>query len=266
MGKLSTAQRRDWKEHGFFIVENFADEETCRSMQERVVELARRADAGESIQPAFIQAEQRISSQAVRPEEKVSKVFRIHREVPVFRDFACDPRLGDLMEDLLGPDIDCFLSQFIFKMPGALGQPWHQDAFYFHFDRSPQVGVWLAVTDAELQNGPLWVLSGSHEEPVHEVVPDAREYANFGYVEIVDHDTRAEEVVLMRAGDLLIFHSHLFHRSTDNESDQMRAAMVYHFASAATRDLSLEKVGFVLPNTDWMPVRRRSGGPAEGSL
>jgi len=40
----------------------------------------------------------------------------------------------------------------------------------------------------------------------------------------------------MEAGDLLVFDSHLMHCSTDNESDGVRAAMVYHFASAGTVD------------------------------
>ena len=88
-----------------------------------------------------------------------------------------------------GPSLDCFLSQFIFKNPGAWGQPWHQDSYYFPFDPArPIVGVWLAVTEATLENGCLHVLPGSHREPVHEHVPDRRPNANYGYVEIVDHD------------------------------------------------------------------------------
>ena len=46
---------------------------------------------------------------------------------------------------------------------------------------------------------------------------------------------RAQQV-LMRAGDLLVFDSHLMHRSTDNTSDGVRAAMVYHYAVAGTVD------------------------------
>ena len=38
------------------------------------------------------------------------------------------------------------------------------------------------------------------------------------------------------AGDALVFHSHLMHKSTDNASKGRRAAMVYHFADAATID------------------------------
>jgi ectoine hydroxylase-related dioxygenase (phytanoyl-CoA dioxygenase family) len=40
----------------------------------------------------------------------------------------------------------------------------------------------------------------------------------------------------MDPGDLLVFDSHLMHCSTDNVSDGVRAAMVYHFASAGTVD------------------------------
>ena len=265
MRRLTARQKCEWEERGFFLIKDFAEIETCRAMQEKVIDLVRRSSAGESILPAFVQMESKLSGSVKAPEERISKLFRVHREVSLFRDFACHSALADLLQDLLGPDLDCFLSQFIFKFPGALGQPWHQDAFYFRFDRGPQVGIWLAVSDARMENGPLWVLPGSHREPVHEVVPDRREHANLGYVEIVDHDTRGEEVVLMQAGDLLVFHSHLFHRSTDNESDAMRAAMVYHFACSQTRDLSMQELGFIPPNMDWMTVRRGGSEPPRGA-
>ncbi len=69
---------------------------------------------------------------------------------------------------------------------------------------------------------------------VHEHVPDRRPDANYGYVEIVDHDMADAIPVLMDPGDLLLFDSHLMHRSTDNESDGVRAAMVYHYCATGT--------------------------------
>jgi ectoine hydroxylase-related dioxygenase (phytanoyl-CoA dioxygenase family) len=60
----------------------------------------------------------------------------------------------------------------------------------------------------------------------------------------------------MQPGDLLVFHSHLFHRSTDNDSDTSRLAMVYHLASGDTVDQSQQRWGFTPPNTDWLPLRR----------
>ncbi len=218
-------------------------------------EVAVAASAGEDIGRALVLAEPALAKSDLPPERKVSKIFRVHRQEPVFRDFCTSGPLLDLIAELLAPQLDCFLSQFICKEPGALGQPWHQDSFYFPFDRGPQVGVWLAITDANPDNGPLHVLPGSHREAVHPVVPDQRPGAPFSYVEIVDHDMDGSVPVLMDPGDLLLFHSHLMHMSTDNRSDRLRAAMVYHYAESGTVDGSKEAWGFESPNNDWMRVR-----------
>jgi ectoine hydroxylase-related dioxygenase (phytanoyl-CoA dioxygenase family) len=152
--------------------------------------------------------------------------------------------------------VDCFLSQFIFKNPGAWGQPWHQDSHYFFFGPDnggrPIVGLWLAVTAATLENGCLHVIPGSHTEPVHEHVDDLRPGANYGYREIVDFDFSNAVPVLMEPGDLLVFDSHLMHRSTDNVSNGIRAAMVYHCAATGTVDLADH------PINDFMTVRTAS--------
>jgi ectoine hydroxylase-related dioxygenase (phytanoyl-CoA dioxygenase family) len=116
----------------------------------------------------------------------------------------------------------------------------------------PVVGVWLACTDATLDNGCLWVVPGSHREPIHEHLPDRRPDANVGYVEIVDHDLSSAVPVEMTAGDLLLFDSYLMHFSTDNQSSRPRAAMVYHYAPSATNDRTVETRGYTI--NDWMPV------------
>jgi ectoine hydroxylase-related dioxygenase (phytanoyl-CoA dioxygenase family) len=254
---ISVEQRAGWERDGFVLLPGFAGNDVLRAMTERIVEIAREADAGESIAPAYVVQEDALLGDAPRPEDHLSKVFRVHRHDQIFREFCLRADLLDLVEELIGPDLDCFLSQFIFKNPGALGQPWHQDSFYFPFDRGPQVGVWLAVSAARIDNGPLWVLPGSHREDVHDVVPDRREHANFAYVEIVDHDMSDAVPVLMEPGDLLLFHSHLMHRSTDNGSGDRRAAMVYHYGEHGTVDGSEKRFGFTPPNIDWMPVRGR---------
>jgi ectoine hydroxylase-related dioxygenase (phytanoyl-CoA dioxygenase family) len=91
---------------------------------------------------------------------------------------------------------------------------------------------------------------------VHAAVKDTRKHANYGYVEIIDHNMDAAVPVLMAQGDLLIFHSHLMHRSTDNASNDLRAAMVYHYATADTIDNSVAVYGRKPANQDWLPVLR----------
>ncbi len=243
---LTTEQRSQWEEDGFFRIEGFADAATCTAMLDRAQELAAAEASGKPITGLLL-------PEANVPGE-VSKIFKLHRD-PVFEEFALRSDVVDLAAGLIAPELDCFLSQFIFKAPGAWGQPWHQDSYYFPFDPPrPVVGVWLAVTEATLDNGCLHVLRGSHNEPIHTHVRDRRPGANYGYVEIVDHDMSASVPVLMQPGDLLVFDSHLMHRSTDNVSDGIRAAMVYHYAAAGTADRTLSNKGYTV--NDWMPARR----------
>ena len=170
---------------------------------------------------------------------------------------AEDPRIVDIVEGLLGPDLDCFQSQFIFKNPGVIGQPWHQDSYYFRFDRQPQVGVWLALSRATLENGCLWVLPGSHKAIIHEHVPDRRPEANRAYMEIVSEDDSARQSALMAPGDVLFFHSYLMHMSTDNVAAERRSAMVYHYARAGTRTENEEVAASLAHVNRWVPVRRK---------
>ena len=260
---LTPAQRSSWTEQGFVRISGFAAADTCNAMLRRVTDVVRdpalAAELSAKVVPESNKAGQEVPH--AHPEEAVSKIFHLHRD-PVFARFAHSPDVVDLVAELIAtvpapapaPDVDVFLSQFIFKTAGAWGQPWHQDSFYFPFEPArPVVGVWLAVTEATLRNGCLHVLPGSQTEPVHTHIPDRRPGANYGYFEIVDHDMAAAEPVLMDPGDLLVFDSHLMHCSTDNQSDGIRAAMVYHYAAAGTVDHSEE----YFPSTnDWVPVRR----------
>jgi ectoine hydroxylase-related dioxygenase (phytanoyl-CoA dioxygenase family) len=249
---LTADEHTSWQRDGFFIRRGFSAEPVMRDMLARVIAICREYAAGRNVAPALVVPEARGNAAALEPEDYVSKVFRLHRD-PVFERFARDAALLALLGELLGEDVDCFLSQFIFKTPGAYGQPWHQDALYFPFEPDRQLGVWLAVTEARLDNGCLHVLPGSHREPVHAHAPDPRPGSNYGYLEIVDHDMRASIPVLMQPGDLLVFHSHLMHRSTDNQSDGIRAAMVYHYSPAGTVDRAARGPAYV---NDWMPVSR----------
>ena len=218
-----------------------------------VTNIARSAGAGKDVSPALVVAENQ-GLKGTNPEDLISKIFKLHRR-PVFLDFLKDTRIRDIVVAAIGVNVDCFLSQFIFKNPGAWGQPWHQDSYYFPFEPArPIIGLWLAITEATLENGCLHILSGSQSEPVHHHIKDRRIGANFGYVEIVDHDMSQSEPCLLQPGDLMVFDSHLMHRSTDNISDGIRAAMVWHFAVAGSVDRKGNKI--VSPVNDWMPYTR----------
>ena len=249
---------RDEDQAGYRVYPSFVEPKVGATMLDEVVDITRKAALGKDVSPALVMPEsQKLEGQ--NPEDVVSKIFKLHRSGS-FLTFLKDSRVRDIVVAAIGGDVDCFLSQFIFKNPQAWGQPWHQDSFYFPFTPArPIVGLWLAVTEATLENGCLHVLPGSQAEPVHRHIPDQRQGANNGYVEIIDHDMSRSEPCLLQPGDLMVFDSHLMHRSTDNVSDGIRAAMVWHFAAAGTEDPGIQnRHGKQIPSlvNDWMPYIR----------
>lgn len=220
----------DYAANGYTVIRGFADAATCREQLDAAVELSRADDDSK-----YVIAEGNPATDASNPEDFVAKLFKLHRRRP-FDRFAHDDRLLEILTAIIGPDVDVFLSQFIFKAPEAYGQPWHQDSYYFPFEASHQVGVWLAVTRATLENGCLWVVPGTHQEPIYDHVPDDRPHATQAYTKIVDRDMSTAVPMLMDPGDLLLFDSHVIHSSTDNESTELRAAFVCHYGTAGIAD------------------------------
>lgn len=263
---LTEDRRRSWGEQGFFVIPGFADADLCARMIEETVE-AIRADppADHDGQPAYataggllVQKESKVPTGAVRPEDFVAKVFNTHLG-GLARDFALAPRAAGIVAALLRADVDVFQSMFILKNQGAWGQPWHQDSYYFNFDQQPQIGLWLALTEATRANGCLSVLPGSHVRPIEPHVPDRREGANQGYQEVLGLDESDAVEVTMEPGDLLVFHSYLLHKSVDHRGGRPRAAMVYHYGRAGTRNLADAATRAVQDRvTKWVPAWRES--------
>ncbi len=253
---LSQTQKQSWNEKGFILIPNFFPEDKCIEINQTVIDIVRSmVGNSKEFNHAYIDQghigirEMKPSHKIENIEDEMSKVFRLH-QTGIFNEFIKRDDLLNIVEDILGENIDCFLSQFIFKNPGAWGQPWHQDSSYFPFDRAPQVGAWLATSAATKENGCLVILPGSHKEVIHEHLPDDRPGSNYGYTEIKDHDFKKEMPLFLNTGDLLLFHSFLMHKSYDNKSNNRRTAMVYHFAETGTDFGELDS-----PTNEWISVR-----------
>ena len=253
---MTIDQKNSWNEFGYILIPNFVDEKFCDEMNKEVINIIKSIIPEESAFSHAYAGDGHIAVREMKPtedpksiEDEISKLFRIHSR-GIFNEFINNEVLCNILEDILGPNVDCFLSQFIFKNPGAWGQPWHQDSSYFPFDREPQVGAWLATSEATLENGCLVILPGSHKEHLHEHLPDDRKGSNYGYTEIKDHDFSQETPMTLNTGDLLLFHSFLMHKSYDNNSQARRTAMVYHFAETGTDFGPVDS-----PTNEWISVR-----------
>ena len=119
-GAHSAAQLEHWERDGFFVVPGFAPAATLESMRTRALELVREADAGRAIGNAYVVPESALA-ESPRAEDRVSKVFRVHRDEPVFHAFATDARLLDLVGAILGENLDCFLHRRKSRCESARG-------------------------------------------------------------------------------------------------------------------------------------------------
>ena len=88
-----------------------------------------------------------------------------HFENPWLFRYLADPRVLDVIEAFIGPDIVLWSSHLIAK-PGGNGRavPWHTDGAYWHGRLNPMnvITLWLAVDESSVENGCMRVLPGSH--------------------------------------------------------------------------------------------------------
>jgi phytanoyl-CoA hydroxylase len=122
-------------------------------------------------------------------------------------------------------------SMLIFKQPGIGGEVrWHQDASYLRTEPQRVAGVWIALEDARLDNGCLWMAPGAHRSPLRERYGvDWTERT--GTLTTLDSAPwpEANAVPLeVPAGTLVVFHDHMPHRSDANRGTHSRTALTLH--------------------------------------
>jgi phytanoyl-CoA hydroxylase len=158
-----------------------------------------------------------------------------HKLSPLMRDALFNPRLVAALGALIGPNVKCMQSMLFVKGPGKPGQPWHQDEFFIPTRDRSLCGVWIALDDATIDNGCLWVIPGSHVPSViHRTKPLSDPRFDGSPVATGFPSDEAGAVALpAKAGDVVIFHGYLLHQSLPNSTAaQYRRALVFHCMSA----------------------------------
>src|SRR5204863_9843913 len=98
-----------------------------------------------------------------RAEEITFTAYLAENDADI-RTFVTRPEWVKITTELLGPNVDLYWNQAVFKMPeGQKEFPWHQDDGYTPVDPSPYLTLWLAINDATVENGCISALPGSHK-------------------------------------------------------------------------------------------------------
>lgn len=158
-----------------------------------------------------------------------------HKVSPVMERVLRAPRIVSVLTQVIGPNVKAMQSMIFMKAEGKPGQAWHQDEFFIPTRDRSLTAAWIALDDATIENGCLWVLPGSHKRGV--IYPD-REHDDERFdcsIEAYDFPYRDEDAVAVEipAGAAVIFNGYLLHRSLPNTGRHgFRRALVNHYMSA----------------------------------
>ena len=158
------------------------------------------------------------------------KLDNPHKKRPFFTELARDPAIVGLVEALVGQGVSVYFSQIFFKPPKGGGpKPAHQDNFYFGpTDHEGVVTAWIALDDADLENGCLRYGRGTHKGRIlPHAAPEGRPFdLQIDEAEVAKMEMRPAPVP---KGGVSFHHGGTVHVSADNQSDRWRRACALHY-------------------------------------
>jgi len=227
--QTTAEQRAFYDEHGYLIADLLDRDEVERLRAALAEVLARGAGLTKSNADFFVAA----------GEDGRHHITRVRHPIaqhPAFLDLVSHPKLLDLVEALIGPNIQFVHSKINLKPPAteAAAYPWHQDWPFNPHTNLDMVAVMVPLDDANAQNGCLRVVPGSHRlGPV-----DHRYGWEF---EVEDHrlvaDTSRHMLLEVSAGGVTLHHCCLLHSSTENLGKRSRNAILFDYRAADNAQL-----------------------------
>jgi phytanoyl-CoA hydroxylase len=236
-----------FREQGFVVIHGLVSAEDVQDLDHHIDNLL---SGHESLDGAQVQADLGRAPRPAAPEDWL-RVHMLHRQLAIHERFLLHPRILDVLEALIGPDVLALQTMLFFKQPGQPGQGYHQDSYYIPTFPDTLCGAWLAISPADEENGCLWFTPGSQHEPIY---PDPRGWAaslqsNLGDLGTIDQASNTDETVngLTRVaqkypgrevavpaqpGDVVFFAGHILHRSHSNRSTRPRRSFVGHYCNA----------------------------------
>lgn len=242
-GPLTPAQLRQFERDGFLILEHWLDADTVARCLADLDALGRSPDV-------------RSSEQAILEPDSgtLRSLFEVHKTDTVFNELAADERLAGAARQILADDVYVHQSRVNLK-PALHGKAfsWHSDFETWHVeDGMPAmraVSASVALTDNLSWNGPLLLISGSHQRYVafEGSTPDGNYRTSLRRQEYGSPDLDALELLCndgeiveftAPAGSVTLFDCNVMHGSPDNISPISRTNgfFVYNAITNALAD------------------------------
>ena len=247
---FSDDQRRQFQEQGFVIVPRFFEKPEVEAMQAEIHRFQRTG----LLRNVATQGDGTTHSAA----KANLQLCPMSPHSALFKTLPFAPKVVEAVSELIGDPVILHLDQ-VFLKPARHGQGtnWHQDNAYFQID-DPLKGtaMWVAVHDANIENGTLRVIPGSHRQTFEH----SRDPYSDHHIRCYPPEESAEYAV-MEAGGVIFFAYGVAHATGSNNTDRDRAGAAFHFLNAEHIPSGHFKVA---PNAATHPAL--SGPDADGGV
>jgi phytanoyl-CoA hydroxylase len=220
---ISATQRSAFDREGFLVLPELIDPSS-------VAALCLELDELEAEVEQFL-AEQRDGRFHIAEAGAIT--FTVHAVLrsAAARAFAKHPALVGLCRDLIGPDVNLYWDQAVYKKPDKPRRfPWHQDTGYTFVEPQHYLTCWIALTDVTIANGCPWILPRVHRAGTllhHWVDP-------IGW-ECLPEDPAGAVAAEVPAGGAVVFSSLTPHLTGPNTTDAVRKAYIVQYAPVGMR-------------------------------
>ena len=163
------------------------------------------------------------------------------------------PKIVDAAEDVLGPNILCWTTNFFIKEANSPGfVSWHQDAFYWGLSTDTVMTAWVALTPANLKNGCMKFLPGSQTQD-HLKHVDTFHKDNLlsrGQEIAVKVDTENTVDCILNPGEMSLHHVKLVHGSEPNRSNNRRIGLAIRYIPTDIQQLKVRDSATLVRGVD----------------
>ena len=152
----------------------------------------------------------------------------VHLISPLFNKICYNKKILDAVESLIGQNIlICGTTLFIKNANEKGFVSFHQDAKYIGLKPYNWVTAWIAVTDANEENGCMRMWAGSHKENIkeHNQKFDENNLLTRGQT-IENVKIKETKPIVLKAGQMSLHHPKVIHGSGLNKSNDRRIGFV----------------------------------------
>lgn len=233
-----------YKEHGYLIAPSLLSKNEIEELKKETAAIFR----GER---GYVDG--MIPVAANEPDSEVLKKYVAihfpHKISKLIHAFLFHQKIVDVLVNIVSPNVKCMQSMLFVKGPGKAGQAWHQDEFYIPTRDQSLVGAWIAIDDATVDNGCLWIVPGRPGYMMKRVPNESKEYADVDTIDVSGYKGEAIPVEVT-SGSVVFFNGYTLHSSLRNKTkDNFRTALVNHYMSAESM-LPWDQDGKLSPTED----------------